>query len=432
MFDYLCFRVIDNQQAKAQLLAATPGSVTVEWALFRGDGTIAQPAQQTSLQELVGQLPIDGHFKTIFLVDGEAVLVTGVNIPAKQSRQVYRALPFVVEEQVAEEIERLHLAIGPKLDSGEMMVAAVHHDLMTTWLNCLAAVGLQADYVIPDSMLLPTQKNGLNIFIDGDRALISLRVHEAMAVDRENISLVLDVILGKNEGFNKISFMLDAKNLDEHGMELSTIEAELAEYGELAIEIVDITDSSFEYLSRQAVLGKKDFNLLQGQYKIVNKSGGVWQRWKPVAIAAGVCLALQISFDLGKGFYFGQEAKKVRVQSETLFAELFGADAKISNLRHQVKSHLKGTGEESETRGFLELLGDAATQLKALGKGQALEIHQMRYDEKKQELLFELRAKTIDEIEKYKDLLSKTGMSVKILSANEQGDGIQGRLQIGG
>ncbi len=426
MFDYVCIRALDDCQHTHD------GNVMVEWGLLRGDGTIAEPAQRTTLSELAAALPEDSHFKTIFLVQGESVLLTGVSIPARQTRQLYRALPFVVEEQVAEDIEKLHLAVGPKLDNGEIMVAAVQHDLMLGWINLLSEVGLQADYIMPDSLLLPVQKDGLNIFIDGDRALIALAAHQAMNVDRENLSLVLDILLTENEDLNKISFMLDAENLDQHGMELSTIEAELEEHDQLAIEIVDITDTSFEYLSRLAVLSKKDLNLLQGQYKVQTHQGGAWQQWRPVAIAAAVCLALQVTFDIGKGYYFDREAQQMQQKSHALYRELFGEGKKIVNLRHQVKSHLKGAAGTGEDSGFLNLLGDAATQLKAMKKGQSVEIHQMRYDKKKQELMFELRAKSIDHIETYKELLTKAGMNVKILSANEQNDGIRGRMQISG
>ena len=426
MFDFLCIRHLEVS------LDVTPDEVVVEWGLFRGDGTLAETPNRTTLKVLAEGIPSDASYKTIILVPGEQVLLTGADVPARQARQIARALPFVIEEQVAENIEDLHLAIGSKLDSGEIMVAAVKHRMMEKWLEQLKSVDIEPDFFIPDSLLLPAQKEGINIFIDGDRALISIAVNEAMAVDRENLGQVLDLILTEKKELKRVDFFLDADNLDQHGMELSTIEAELAEHEGLEIKIVDITETSFEYFGRLAVLSKKDVNLLQGEYKIQHEGGGLWRRWKPVMIAAAVCLSLQVCFDIGKGFYFQSKADEIVVQSETLYRELFPKDKKIVNLKGQVKNHLRSIGSSNTDAGFLKLLGDSASQLKSLGKKQTIEIQQLRFDKKKQELMMEIDAQSIAQIDQYEGLLTKLGLSVKILSANEKNGLIRGRLQISG
>ncbi|MCR3799336.1 GspL family type II secretion system protein XcpY, partial [Pseudomonas aeruginosa] len=60
----------------------------------------------------------------------EAVTACAVNLPTQKARWLRQSLPFAVEEQLADDVEQMHLALGPALADGRHRVFAVQR----TWL----------------------------------------------------------------------------------------------------------------------------------------------------------------------------------------------------------------------------------------------------------------------------------------------------------
>ena len=53
------------------------------------------------------------------LIPGLDVITTQAKLPAKRISKIRQILPFSLEETVAEDVERLLFAVGPKQTSGE-------------------------------------------------------------------------------------------------------------------------------------------------------------------------------------------------------------------------------------------------------------------------------------------------------------------------
>ena len=91
--------------------------------------------------------------RCIVIVSSESVLLTSVDLPAKQQRHSKQLVPFLVEEQIIDPIEAMHLAM-PVLHSGdEIAVAAVKRKLLADWLEQLAAVNIAPDFLLVDVFL---------------------------------------------------------------------------------------------------------------------------------------------------------------------------------------------------------------------------------------------------------------------------------------
>ena len=59
------------------------------------------------------------------LIPGLDVITTQAKLPAKRISKIRQILPFSLEETVAEDVERLLFAIGPKQASGEISVSII-------------------------------------------------------------------------------------------------------------------------------------------------------------------------------------------------------------------------------------------------------------------------------------------------------------------
>ena len=71
-------------------------------------------------------------------------LITTVNLPTRQRRQQLKAIPFVLEEQLAVDIETMHFAVGKRSESGQIQVIAVSKSKMIHWADILNEAGIAA------------------------------------------------------------------------------------------------------------------------------------------------------------------------------------------------------------------------------------------------------------------------------------------------
>ena len=78
----------------------------------------------------------------IFAVPAEQVILREVTFTAAEKRHISRSLPFMLEEEFAEDIESLHFASRP-LARLSMGVAACSHDAMEHWRTALSCTGLR-------------------------------------------------------------------------------------------------------------------------------------------------------------------------------------------------------------------------------------------------------------------------------------------------
>ena len=69
-------------------------------------GQLACADELSALSERLGRRPV------VALVPAADVVLSEVLLPAKPNRQIIQALPYMLEEEHAEDIEQLYLALG--------------------------------------------------------------------------------------------------------------------------------------------------------------------------------------------------------------------------------------------------------------------------------------------------------------------------------
>ncbi len=68
--------------------------------------------------------------------------------------------------------------------------------------------------------------------------------------------------------------------------------------------------------------------------------------------------------------------------------------------------------------------------LQAVGGSGQMTIEQLRFEGKRSELELELKTQSIEQLDKFKQSLTKAGLQADISSANESDGGILGRVKI--
>ncbi len=94
------------------------------------------------------------------LVPTEAVRLIAVDLPIASRAKRLAALPYAIEDRIAEPPEAVHLAIGVELTPRRYLVGIVRHDRMAEWMARIEEAGLDHAALVPDALALPVPAAG--------------------------------------------------------------------------------------------------------------------------------------------------------------------------------------------------------------------------------------------------------------------------------
>lgn len=318
------------------------------------------------------------------IVPVEAVTAGAVSLPKTRGRWQAQALAFAVEEQLAEDVERLHLALGERLSDGRHRVMAVNRQWLSQWLEQFP-VKPKAIYV--DADLLPAQ--GAQLCWSQQRWLLGGESEARVGLSDEDWWVIRD---------------LCGADIHAYGPSDKTLEG-VAQYSVLL--------ESERWLAAQT----GGCNLAQGEFAQGSK-GNLWARFRPLAMVAAVCLGLQVLLNTAQSWYWENAALAYQQASVELYQTLFPQDTRIVNLKAQFDQHLAHRAA-----------GDLLGALQQLADSQSVRVQSLRLDQ--QGLQIRAFAPSMAELEQAREALLATGLMVEIDAARAQGSGVSAVLKVG-
>lgn len=327
----------------------------------------------------------------------EAVTVCAVSLPTTKARWLAKALPFAVEELLAEDVEQFHLCVGEMLADGRHRVYAVRRAWLSAWLALCA--GNPPQRIEVDADLLVGE--GTQLLCIGERWLLG---------GGGDVRLAL-----RPQDWPQLAGQCPVPRV-AHVDAVQGVPMPIDECRQIGQPLV--------WLAQQRAPG----NLAQGEFARREASGGL-QAWRPLLALAGLWLLLQWGFNLVQGWQLEREAQRYAAANEALYRELFPDDRRLINLRAQFDQHLGEAGAGGGGR-LLGLLDQAAVAIHA-ENGQ-VRVEQLDYSAQRGDLAFSLLARDFAALERLRTQLLEAGVEVEMGSASREDDGVSARLVIGG
>lgn len=326
----------------------------------------------------------------------EAVTACAVRLPTQKTRWLRQALPYAVEDVLAEDVEQLHLALGEQLEDGRHRVFAVRRSWLADWL-ALCTVAPQA--IAVDADLLPRQ--GTQLLHLDSRWLLGGEGVARMALGGESWP-PLAVLCPRPHITYSSAQQVGLVPVDD------------------CLEVAD----AYQWLAQQALVN----DLAQGEFA-TQHSSGQWQRWRPLFGLVGLWLVLQWSFNLAQGWHLQRQAEAYAEASAALYQELFPEDRKLIDLRAQLDQHLAAGAGSGQGR----LLGMLAQVTQAmLVEGARVQVRQVDFSDTRGDLAMQIQASGFSELERLRERLQEAGLRVQLGSASRETAGVSARLVIGG
>jgi len=123
------------------------------WLVADARGAPAGPAQSGPLT-LAAAGPRDDAY--VYWCPARMCCWPSRRLPVKAGAKLQQLLPYALEEQLADDIDDLHFAVGKRAgDSSRAPVAVVARALLDEWLATLRASGIEPEAIYADSELLP-------------------------------------------------------------------------------------------------------------------------------------------------------------------------------------------------------------------------------------------------------------------------------------
>ncbi|MCZ6853063.1 MAG: type II secretion system protein GspL [Gammaproteobacteria bacterium] len=385
------------------------------WLILEDDGSARAEgeADLRGLHELIDPSADWLHKpnKIVVIVPGEHVLGVSCEVPGRNISQIRRALPFVVEEYVATDIEKMHLVSGSIRRGQPIRCNLIDKELLEGWLECFAVLDLNPGQFISESDLLPSSPDRVSVLFDGDSVLFRTEDQSA-TVDRANLMLALGSVEAKG---------LLLINGSMNDLERSQLDQEIS------IETVgDKNASTLMYLATRWLEDRDAINLLQGAYAVNQPAGPEASRWRAVGVLLAVWLVVGFTGMTVQGFWASTKADSLEAESRTLFRDIVGSEQRVTNAQRQLQNLL---GERSSTDGpgFSEYMSALSVVLDP--KASVLSVN---FTQARGELDAELVIGDYEELDQIKTSFAERGMEFEVVTAEQQDTGVGARIRLKG
>ncbi len=357
------------------------------------------------------------------VVPGTDVLLTEPELPAKAGAKLQQIVPYALEEQLAEDIDELHFAIGKRAgDSPTTPVAVVALSLMDEWTNALKAAGLAPEAMYVDSDLLPVNPGHAVALLEDDVVVVRPPVGATISMPSDALAEALQLVKPGAE----------ASEGTGRGLILYTGAAEWQQYSPQVEAVRDqfdgikvqlLTGGPLALLAQQLPTAKP-INLLQGRYTPQTTRAVGWQAWR---VAAMLLAGLLVLHAAGKGaelFMLKRAESKVDASIEQAFKAAMPGENNATNARRRMESKLvavRGGGGS----GLLPALG---AFVEARNSVPGTTVQAMSFSEGA--LVLKMAAPDADALDRLSQILRSSGWQAELQGSNVTNGGYEGRIRI--
>lgn len=127
-----------------------PGTPT-SFCIARADAVASFPVDVAPLETVLLQ---SAGRRVVVLVPSTDVRLSSIQLPARQAAKVLKAAPYLLEDQLADDVDTLYFAVGARQADGSWPVAVVARERIQQWLAVFAERGIRPDAMVPDLLAL--------------------------------------------------------------------------------------------------------------------------------------------------------------------------------------------------------------------------------------------------------------------------------------
>jgi general secretion pathway protein L len=334
-------------------------------------------------------------------------------------------VPYALEEQLAEDVDDLHFAIGKRAsDSNITPVAVVSHALMDDWLTTLRSAGITPEFMYADSDLLPENPGHAVALLESDVVVVKPPIGPAISMPADTLIEALQIARHRGtEGAEQTG----------RGLILYTGAAEWQHFSPQVEQVRDQFDGiKVQLLTNgplpmyvQQLPTAKPINLLQGRYAQQNAPTFGWKAWRVAAMLLAGLVVLHLAGKAAELYMLKRAEKTVDASIDQAFRAAMPGEQSTRDARRRMEARLVAVRGGGGT-GLLPALGALVEARKSAAPGTTLQA--LSYREGALEL--KIAAPDADSLERVNQSLRGNGWDAEFAGGNVVGQGYEGRVRI--
>jgi general secretion pathway protein L len=388
------------------------------WAAFDAAGRLLTPVSRGSLA--AARTQADGR-RVVVLVPAAEIVTTQAQVPITSQARLRQMLPFTLEDALAEDVEQLSFAVGPRLPSGAVSVAIVANERLGRWLEDLGAAGLSANAIYSESDGVPETPATLTLMFHGRRCYGRRPGQPPFVLEGFRIEQVLDVVRGSDDPEDLHSLLVYVDNTSRAQQQADV--AHLRERG-IDADLKLMADGMFPHLAA-TLIRRPGTNLLQGDYAPKSNWIALARPWR---LAASLLVAAGLLTLVAQGAEYVVLRREDGALAQ-MIAEgcaRFVSGGRASACETEVRRRLRDVGQAASGSGenFLTTLAAVADSRTTDTRIEALSYRNNVMD-------LQLVAPSIPALDQFRSEISGTGrFEAKLESTNPSDAGVEGRVQV--
>lgn len=328
-------------------------------------------------------------FTPIVVLPSTRVSLHTLEVHGRITPAVRRSLPWRLEDELIDDVDRLHIALLNHQDDQARLAVTTRED-MTRWQQWLSEAGVHAECWLPGSLLLPVDdQQGYQLSATGQ---LVIRYGQ------------WQVLAGDDSWQPQLHEALHR----EHP----------------AMTLVDLGDLT--RLDHLPPMAQPLPNLLQGSWRVTSPLRNQWLRWRSVALLGLLLSGLFLFNSCHSIRQLQHQAAQQQQAAEQIFRQLFPGE-RVVVLETQMQQQLAALQTpDDQGPGLLELLNTIAPILNEFPQLQA---DSMNYDSG--QLTIRARAPDFDTFNRLRNRLEQADtLQVALEALERDGDQVTGTLSI--
>jgi general secretion pathway protein L len=370
-------------------------------------------SQATELSQLTDKA--QGR-EVITLAPAIDIALKALTVPGKSSRAIRLAAPYMIEDELADDLEQLFFAFSTqKNDTAghNCFLAVIKHAVIQQWLQQLSEANISVTQCLPDVLCLPLADKGWSLLQVGEHWLIRQGEHQGVVIETSLLALYLQQYRVNNPQNEKIQLQC-----------FSPLSIELPQ----GYQLIEQSPELPLFLLAQQIK-QCPVNLLQQQYEVKTTRSSMAKYWLIAAVLALVAVGVNVTEKV-------VQYRQLLAQQQQLEQEIIGLYKKafpqtkrvrINTIRSQLKQQLKQSGPLGNQQDFLTVL----SQLQPIfAQYPSLKPQSMKYDGKRQELRLQATATDYQTFEQFKIAVERANFDVKQGALTNDNGKVSGSLSI--
>ncbi len=363
--------------------------------LWRAGAAACEPVSEDTVfpEGVVVGLPSDDVRSTLLKVSPEEL------------KHLSKSLPYMMEEQVAEDVEELHF-VASALGDEQFLVAFTRQDKMADWVEQLS-FNDSLKVFGPEALCLPLEGDECCAVVDGDEVVLRWSDAHGARIDLSLLSTVLD------------SLAEIPSSLVIYGTDREQVVSQLTDDQAALVDWRQGGWGALLLLTKSA----PQVNLRQGSFATPLPLVKWWGVWKAVAIAASVALSLQFVSDVSQFQTLKQQNLELRSAIQDSYRKANPRGAVVDAEKQLDRQIAEFAGEESVTA-FTPKLVDVVTATMA----ESGRVTSINYTSG--QLRLNLTAQDFASVEQIRQALERAGLKATLETSSARGDEVRARLRI--